>query len=417
MSRSDRSPLTDHPIPVVDIVLDRVPISWPVFAEVTRRAFVIGWFDGQVVGTAMERLVRGELRPERRHAITDWAAWQRWQVAHEPPTLPQAITSGRTSIVICTRDRTDDLGRCLKSIERHARDALEVIVVDSCPSDDRTRQLVEACPSVRYLHEPRPGAALARNRGIHAARGDAIAFTDDDAMVEAGWLDALLRPFVDPTVVIVTGLGLPLEMATPSQEWFERFSSFVKGFERREFEASSTPPLAAGNAGASVNMALRTSMLPVLGVFDESLGPGTPARAGEDHELFYRAMRLGFRLVYEPAAVVRHKHRTDWVALQRAAESYGIAVNAWFTHAVVHHRDHQAIGVALRWFWQNDVRGSVRSIMRRPDALPIGIALRGLKGALQGPYAYFKSRRVTHAQGARRAGDTEYRPESQAIEP
>jgi len=82
-------------------------------------------------------------------------------------------------------------------------------VVDNCPADTTTASLVAGYPEIEYVLEPRPGLDTARNRGLHAATGEIIAFTDDDAQVEEGWLDALRANFDDPLVAVVTGLTLP----------------------------------------------------------------------------------------------------------------------------------------------------------------------------------------------------------------
>ena len=209
----------------------------------------------------------------------------------------------------------------------------------------------------------------------------------------------------------MTGLGLPLELRSQSQEWFERISSFVKGYERKEFGAPSSPPLAVGNAGAGVNMAVRREALREIGMFDEVFGPGTPAKAADDHEFFARTIRSGHRIVYEPRAIIRHCHRRDWPALQRAAQSYGTAVYAWWCHELVHGHDPDAVRCAVSWFVQNDVRALVRSVLGRPDSLPLDLAVAGLRGALGAPLAYTRSRRTMQRLGGRRAGDVHVPPE------
>lgn len=392
-------------IEILEVFLDFAPVAWPVAAERTTRAFLIVWLDRRVVWTAWERLVAGELPESARKRVLAAAAWPIWQLRHALPREVARIPPSRTSVVVCTRDRTEDLARCLDSIDQNAPDALEVIVVDSAPSDERTRVLVASRPHLRYVHDRRPGLSIARNTGIAAARGAVIAFTDDDAVVEPRWLEELLQPFNDPTVSVVTGLGLPLEMNSPSQEWFERLSSFIKGYERKEFSAPLTSPLSVGNAGAGVNMAVRRDALVEIGLFDETFGPGTPAKAGDDHEFFYRAIRAGHRIVYEPRAIIRHCHRRDWAALERAAHSYGTAVYAWWCHAIVEERDFSAVRAACWWFLHNEIRNLARSVLRRPGSAPIDLSVASVRGALGAPAAYVRSRRTMVKLGGRRAGD------------
>ena len=91
---------------------------------------------------------------------------------------------------------------------------------------------------VRYVREPRPGLDWARNRAIAEARGDVIAFTDDDVAVDPGWIRALVAAFgSDETVAAVTGLVLPAELETEAQVLFERYRSFSRGFVPRRIAA------------------------------------------------------------------------------------------------------------------------------------------------------------------------------------
>ena len=143
------------------------------------------------------------------------------------------------SIAICTKDRPDDLASLLKSLQTsivaaaRRNVALEIIVVDNAPSDDRTRQTALSFPGTRYVLEPKPGLNFARNRAVLEARGDWVAFMDDDVSADAGWLDG----FLDAAVAYadagcITGLVLPLELETEAQILFEKRGGFRMGFQR-----------------------------------------------------------------------------------------------------------------------------------------------------------------------------------------
>src|SRR2546428_3102628 len=80
------------------------------------------------------------------------------------------------SVVVCTRNRPDALRSCLDSLLALETAPTEIIVVDNCPDDDRTRDLCRRLP-VRYVRENAPGTARARNRGVVEATGELIAFT------------------------------------------------------------------------------------------------------------------------------------------------------------------------------------------------------------------------------------------------
>lgn len=101
----------------------------------------------------------------------------------------------RISVVIATKDRARYVERALESLGRQrAAPVFEVVVVDNGSFDD-TKAVAEAAAGrqafpVRYVYEPDPNRGKARNRGVAAARGELIAFCDDDVRVPEGWLAA-----------------------------------------------------------------------------------------------------------------------------------------------------------------------------------------------------------------------------------
>jgi len=249
------------------------------------------------------------------------------------------------SIVIATKDRTESLDRCLSSLQTLNYPDFEVLVVDSAPQSDETALLVQqrrgVLPSLRYLRVGRPGLAVAHNAAMPEARGDLLAFTDDDVVVDRHWLAALAEGFsVAPDVGCVTGLIAPAELETPAQLWVEQYGGFCKGFERSvfglqvSFSKDRLFPYSAGRFGSGANMAFRSTTLRAMGGFDPALGAGTKARGGDDLAGFLQVLRLGERLVYEPGAIVRHWHRREYDALRRTAHGYGVGLGAYLSSAV-----------------------------------------------------------------------------------
>jgi GT2 family glycosyltransferase len=323
-----------------------------------------------------------------------WPIWQRLITQDSDLAVPLPSAS----VVVCTRDRIDDLAKCLPGLSRLATQGHEVLVVDNCPSDDSAAQLVANYPAILYLRESRPGLNTARNRGFQVASGEVVAFTDDDAQVDDGWLRALLRNFDDPLVAVVTGITLPLELDTEAQQQFELTNSFGRGFVRRRFDAGNMNVLAAGQVGAGVNMALRRSAVTEIGPFDETLDCGTPTLSGGDQEFFYRTLASGYRIVYEPAALVWHRHRRDWDALRRTIFGYGVGVFAWWTRTLLVERELTLLKLGPKWFWQHHVLNLVRSLLRQSDQLPLDLAIAEFRGALVGPLNYLRSRRWLEKQ-------------------
>jgi glycosyltransferase involved in cell wall biosynthesis len=249
------------------------------------------------------------------------------------------------SVIISTRDRPDRLARCLPALLALQYPGYEVIVVDNAPSTSATADFIQQTyadePKIRYVREDRPGLSAARNRGIVEARGEIIAFTDDDVVVDACWLASLARGFeAAENVACVTSLILPLELETPTQLWFEEFGGFNKGFNRRVFDRRSgrkdTPlyPFTAGRFGTGAGMAFTARFLKEERGFDLALGVGSRTCGGEDLAAFFRVVLRGDRLVYEPASLAYHEHRRDYASLQKQMYDYGIGLTAYLTKIV-----------------------------------------------------------------------------------
>ncbi|MBW4681909.1 MAG: glycosyltransferase [Microcoleus vaginatus WJT46-NPBG5] len=234
--------------------------------------------------------------------------------------------SSSVSVIICTRDRPDQLVKCLFALQNLSTPPQEIIVVDNAPSSDATRQLVAEMPAVRYVLEPKPGLSVARNTGIHHSTGEIIAFTDDDAEVHPDWIARLQQGFSDPKVMAVTGLVLPAELETEAQFIFEKNNSFSQGyraltFDSKFFETMKPFGVPVWRIGAGANMALRKKAFELVGDFDERLGAGASG-CSEDSELWYRLLAEGWVCRYEPAAVVYHCHRRDLAGLKHQMFQY-----------------------------------------------------------------------------------------------
>ncbi len=321
-----------------------------------------------------------------------WAAWLHdslgWDEAEPRDARPAA------TIAVCTRDRPDDLRRCLDAIVALPEAGQDVIVVDNNSSDSATREVVAAFPGVRYISQKTGGLDAARNRAIREARHDIVAFTDDDAFVDRDWLRALVRNFDNPLVLCVTGLTMPVELETDAQELFESYSPFCRGFSRRVFDGSEMNPLAVGAVGAGANLAFRRSLLDLVGEFDEALDGGTATRSGGDHEMFSRILAAGFQIVYDPAALNWHRHRRSWGELRDTLRGYGTGVYAMWTRALLLNRELSVFKHALAWFRQGQMPELLRSLRPRTRRVPTKLLLAELRGCLSGPRAYFASRQA-----------------------
>jgi GT2 family glycosyltransferase/O-antigen/teichoic acid export membrane protein len=261
------------------------------------------------------------------------AAWARERRRRASPPAPSETTATVT-VAVATRDRPGSLRACLDSVLAGERPPDELVVVDNAPERPATAALLgERYPGARVVAEPRPGAARARATALAAARGDIVAFVDDDVVVDRGWLAAIAAAFASTDRVgAVTTLIEPTELETPAQVWLEQFGGFAKGSRRRVFDlaehrpADPLYPYSPGIYGSGASMAFRADLLRRLGGLDPRLSFG-----GEDLDLFLKVVLSGHRLVYEPAAVARHRHPREYATLRRTMFHYGAGLTALMT--------------------------------------------------------------------------------------
>lgn len=262
-----------------------------------------------------QRLVAGSVAPDVIRAAQAI-------VAREAVAPASALTA---SLVICTRDRPEQLARCLASIPQQTRAPTEVIVVDNASRDTRTRDAALAA-NVVYVREHRPGLDYARNAGARAARGDIVAYTDDDVRLHPRWLERMVAAFDGPSIAAVTGLVLPAELETLAQRHFETHWGFGRGYRRIDFGADffavdRTRGYPVWEIGAGASMAFRREIFRTAGLFDERLDVGRAGCSG-DSEFWHRVLTHGGVCRYEPSAVVFHYHRRDWAGLSRQIYGY-----------------------------------------------------------------------------------------------
>jgi GT2 family glycosyltransferase len=331
---------------------------------------------------------------------------------------PRASTRLAT-VVICTLGADDRLPKAAESVLAQTHAEMELIVVDNDPASGRVPAALRHVGDtrMRIVDEPRRGLSVARNAGLAAARGEIIAFTDDDATVDPGWLAALIAPFDEHRdVLCTTGLVLPAELNTRPQLLFEEFGGFDKGFTRAVWrEGRSGPDLAAlgrpgeggalfpyscGVFGSGNNMAFRAGPLRDRGGFDVALGAGSRTRGGEDLDSFLSVILSGGVIVYEPRALIHHHARSGMAELRRQMYGYGTGMSAVIAK---HFAAHPASAVRIARRMPAGVRkllapGSAKNDRRTRD-YPGSLARLELAGYLTGPLLYFLSRRAARSRG------------------
>ena len=220
----------------------------------------------------------------------------------EPSSQEEEI---RVSAVVCTYENQSSLVNTLESLllQSLPPDQYEVVIVDN-NSGDQTAAVAACYPEFRYILEKEVGLSHARNRGIREARGDIVAFIDDDAEADPDWLKSLLEIYDrNPKAWAVGGKVVPIWDA-PRPEWLtERYHRSLSLVDWGD----QIRPLEWPDRIIGTNCSFRKKAFREIGRFDPKLGRmGDLMLGNEDTEIQERIHRLGHQVVYHPGAVVHH---------------------------------------------------------------------------------------------------------------
>jgi GT2 family glycosyltransferase len=225
-----------------------------------------------------------------------------------------ARTTPLVSVIVPTRSRPEALGHCLEALSRlPGGPAYEVIVVDdgSPPSAAARVKEQAVAAGARFVRQEHAGPASARNRGAAEARGELLAFLDDDCRPDPGWLAAIAGAVHADGAVLVGG---PIVNGNPGNllaEATQLLVSYVSeqpqsGRARREFLPSC-------------NLAISKERFVGVGGFDTSFVHA----GGEDREFCAHCLRDGFEIRYVQDAIVRHFHNLSLGSYLRQHVRYG----------------------------------------------------------------------------------------------
>ena len=190
------------------------------------------------------------------------------------------------------------------------------------------RDFIAAAPiPVVYVFEPRRGLGNAHNAGLKIARGEILAFTDDDCYPAPDFLSRIWSGFEDVTVGYITGRIMLHDSNDFPVTINESTTSLT--IPARSF-------IQPGDVQGA-NMAFRASVLRDIDGFDPLFGPGSLFNS-EDLDAVARASALGWRGEYRPEVVVSHHHGRKKSDLRPLLRSYYIGVGAYRMKLLLHHQ-------------------------------------------------------------------------------
>lgn len=229
----------------------------------------------------------------------------------------------KASVIVCTFNRCESLAQLLESLLRmDVPPGLEweILMVDN-NSTDGTKAVAESFIArhpgrTRYVFEGRQGKSFALNTAIEEARGEILAFTDDDVTCDSRWLVELVAAMEKFECCGVGGKIIPI-WSVPKPSWFEdsgphRISPAIVNFDFGD------QPVPLNVAPFGANVAFRKTVFQRYGAFRTDLGLTAEARIGaEDTEFCRRLIKAGEALYYAPAAIIYHP-----VEKSRTVKSY-----------------------------------------------------------------------------------------------
>jgi cellulose synthase/poly-beta-1,6-N-acetylglucosamine synthase-like glycosyltransferase len=188
------------------------------------------------------------------------------------------------SFVIPARNEEENIEKCIKAISdlEYPKDRYEIIVADG-DSEDETRAIAERL-GARVIVNKKVIQSAARNIGATNAKGELVAFTDADIILDRAWLKTAVAHFKDPKVSAVGSLpGIDDEAGWIEKVWF--------------FHLKSRHP---GKSPVSVSWLASANLLYVKEIFDKIGGFNESIRYTEDVDIGFRTINKGYKLIFDP---------------------------------------------------------------------------------------------------------------------
>lgn len=216
------------------------------------------------------------------------------------------------SVIVISRNRPKNLNNCLSALSENSFKNFEVIIVDQSNVPVPNSQLQEYTnnfTSFHYIFSKQTGKSRGLNKAIALSHATILAFTDDDCLPDKHWLKHIVESYSShPEVSAVFGRTFSFEP--------DKHKGYFcpSTFENKNYNEHviTTPCKHWEFIGHGNNMSFRKTVFDELGKFKEWLGPGSPAKDGEDAEMIFRVLNAGKKLFYNPKSIIFHDR---WLSL------------------------------------------------------------------------------------------------------
>jgi glycosyltransferase involved in cell wall biosynthesis len=273
----------------------------------------------------------------------------------------QNTSQSFVSAVICTRNRPDKIRNAVESVLANSYPQFDLTIIDQSTNDETetiVSQIKQNDSRITYQRMNKAGLSRAYNQAITNTAGPMIAFTDDDCIVPADWIENIVKAFEEQRDgELMYGQVVPAfpendgDLLTPVLK-FEKPERLDRANGFRVF-------------GMGANFAARRSLFDRAGLFDEALGGGGPLKSSQDFDLAYRAYRRNAAILLRPEVIVRHdgrREREDWPTLLRA---YGFGDGAFYSKHI-RCGDSYATWLAARILCLGSAKFLVKRALGRP---------------------------------------------------
>ncbi|HEX7090105.1 MAG TPA: glycosyltransferase [Longimicrobiales bacterium] len=308
----------DRPLVVAEVGLDSRrhgdlaqarAVDWQIrtsFAAGCAGAFLFAWTDEwHRGGVDVEDWAFGLTRRDRRAKPALAAA----RAAFADVPFPRGLAWPRVTVVVCSHNGAATIRETLEGLKRLDYPDYEVIVVDDGSTDDTAA--IAAVHGVRLIRTANRGLSHARNTGLEAARGEVVAYIDDDAYPDPHWLRYLVMCLLDGGHAGAGGPNLP----PPGGGLLAECAAHAPGGPSHVLLTDTVAEHIPG-----CNMGFLRERLVAVGGFDPQFHT-----AGDDVDICWRLQERGWTLGYHPAAVVwHHRRRSPW-AYWKQQQGYGRA--------------------------------------------------------------------------------------------